>query len=129
MITVLRWLARALSILVGVMLLAFACGEGLNLSHFTARELLLFLFFPLGLCAGLAVAWWREGLGGGIAVASLAAFYLVDYWCSASFPRGFAFLVLAGPGFLFLGCGLWTHFTRKPKPEIIPSETGPANRR
>jgi len=106
--TILRWLARALSILTVAILLVFACGEGLNWSRFTPGELLLFACFPLGLCAGMVVAWWREGLGGGIAVASLVAFYLLDRFWSGSFPRGFAFAALAVPGFLFLICGLWT---------------------
>lgn len=95
-------------------LLVFACGEGLHLSRFSARELLLFVFFPLGFCVGMVLAWWREVLGGGITVASLAAFYLVDRLVSSSFPRGFAFLLLALPGFLFLLCGLWTRSTKKP---------------
>jgi len=100
--TTLRWSARILSILAVGILLVFACGEGLNLSRFTARELLLFVFFPLGFCVGMVVAWWREGLGGGITVGSLAAFYLLDRLVSSSFPRGWAFVVLAVPGFLFL---------------------------
>ncbi|MGB7767253.1 MAG: hypothetical protein WBN22_00165 [Verrucomicrobiia bacterium] len=104
----LRWSARILSILVVGILLVFACGEGLNLPHFTARELLLFVFFPLGFCVGMVVAWWREGLGGGITVGSLAAFYLADYLMSSSFPRGWAFVALAAPGFLFLLSQLWT---------------------
>lgn len=110
--TTLRWLARAMSILVVAILLVFAFGEGLNLARFTARELLLFMFFPLGLCAGMVVAWWREGLGGAITVASLAAFYLADRLLSSSFPRGIAFVALAVPGFLFLLCGLLTRATK-----------------
>ena len=89
----------------------FAFGEGLNLSHFTVRELLLFVFFPLGFCVGMVVAWWREGLGGGITVGSLAAFYLADRLVSSSYPRGWAFAALALPGFLFLLCRLRTHKT------------------
>lgn len=104
--TTLRWLARGLSILTVAILIAFAVGEGLNLSRFTARELLLFAFFPVGLCMGLVVAWWREALGGGITVASLAVFYLADFIMSSSFPRGIAFATLAIPGFLFLLSGL-----------------------
>lgn len=104
---VLRWSARGLSILaVGVVLL-FAFGEGLNLSHFTARELVLFLFFPIGVCLGMALAWRWEGLGGSVTVASLVAFYLAERLTSSSFPRGFAFVALAVPGFLFLLCWLW----------------------
>ncbi|MFZ0827804.1 MAG: hypothetical protein WAO02_10315 [Verrucomicrobiia bacterium] len=113
MITTLRWSARILSILVVGILLVFAFGEGLNLSHFTARELLLFVCFPLGFCVGMVVAWWREGLGGGITVGSLAAFYLADRLLSSSYPRGWALVALAGPGFLFLLCGLWTRMTKE----------------
>ena len=111
--TILRWSARSLSILVLGVLLVFAIGEGLNLSRFTGRELLLFAFFPLGICVGMVVAWWREILGGAITLASLAAFYLADRLISSSFPRGIAFMLLAAPGVLFLLCGLWTRSTRK----------------
>jgi hypothetical protein len=108
LLSALRWSARVLSILaVGVVLL-FAFGEGLNLSHFTARDLVLFVFFPIGVCLGMALAWRWEGLGGGITIASLAAFYLADRLMSSSFPRGFAFVAIASPGFLFLLCWLWT---------------------
>lgn len=108
----LRWSARASSIVVVAILIIFAFGEGLNLSHFTARELLLFLFFPVGVCLGMVVAWRWEGLGGGITLTSLAAFYLVDFLMSSSFPRGYAFVVLALPGFLFLLSGLLTRSTK-----------------
>lgn len=98
----LRWSARIMSILsVGVVLL-FAFGEGMNLSQFTRHELLLFVFFPLGVCLGMILAWRWEGLGGGVTVASLAAFYLVQRLSSPGFPGGFAFVALAAPGFLFL---------------------------
>jgi hypothetical protein len=97
---------------VGIILL-FAFGEGLNLSHFTAHDLVLFVFFPLGVCVGMAEAWRWESLGGGITVASLAAFYLAHRLLSPSFPRGFAFVAIAAPGFLFLLCWLWTRSTTK----------------
>jgi len=105
---ILRWSARVLSILAVGIVLLFAFGEGLNLSHFTVRELVLFLFFPLGVCLGMVVSWRWEGLGGGITVASLAVFYLLNRLMSSGFPRGIAFVVLAAPGFLFLLCWLWT---------------------
>jgi hypothetical protein len=88
LLSALRWAARVLSILaVGVVLL-FAFGEGLNLSHFTVRDLVLFVFFPIGVGLGMALAWRWEGLGGGITIASLAAFYLADRLMSSSFPKG-----------------------------------------
>jgi hypothetical protein len=103
-VRVLRWSARVLSILVGGIVLLFVFGEGLNLSRFTMRESVLFLLFPFGVCMGMAVAWRWEGLGGGVTVASLAAFYLVHRFTSPGFPRGFAFVAMAAPGFLFLLC-------------------------
>jgi hypothetical protein len=103
---VLRWSARVLSIFAVGAVLLFAFGEGLNLSHFTPRELVLFLFFPLGVCLGMILAWRWEGLGGAITVVSLAAFYLADRLMSSSFPRGIALAVLASPGFLFVLCRL-----------------------
>ena len=107
----LRWSARVLSILaVGVVLL-FAIGEGLNLAHFTARALVLFAFFPVGVSLGMALAWRWEGLGGGITVASLAGFYLAHRLMSSGFPRGYALVALAAPGFLFLLCWLWARST------------------
>ena len=111
----LRWSARVWSVLAIGIVLLFAFGEGLNLSKFTARELVLFVFFPLGVCLGMVVAWRWEGVGGGITMASLAAFYLVNRLSSSSFPRGYAFVAFAAPGFLFLLCWLWTRFSAKPR--------------
>jgi hypothetical protein len=110
---VLRWSATGLSILAAGVVLLFAFGEGLHLSHFTTRELMMFTCFPMGTCLGMALAWRWEGLGGGTTVASVAAFYLVDRHMSGSFPRGLAFLMLNLPGFLFLLCWLWARLTRK----------------
>ena len=61
----------------------------------------------------MVLAWRWEGLGGGVTVASLAAFYLVERLTSSSFPRGYALVALASPGFLFLLCWLWTLFPTK----------------
>jgi hypothetical protein len=109
------WPARALSILSAAILVMFAVGEGLNLSQFTPRELVLFSFFPVGVCLGMAVAWRREVLGGGITVASVAGFYLAHRLLSSGFPRGLAFVALALPGFMFLLGGLWRRSTRRPQ--------------
>jgi hypothetical protein len=64
--------------------------------------LALLVFFPIGVIAGMAVAWVREGLGGAITVFSLIAFYLMHLLFSGGFPRGWAFVAFASPGFLFL---------------------------
>jgi hypothetical protein len=52
----------------------------------------------------MILAWWREGLGGGITVGSLVAFYALHTATAGSLPRGWAWVVLAVPGFLFLWC-------------------------
>ncbi len=98
----LKWLARALSVAAVGAIVLFAFGEGAHLSRLTASELVLFLFFPLGVCLGMVVAWRWEGAGSGITIASLAAFYAAHRLVSPGFPRGFAFAALASPAFLFL---------------------------
>jgi len=57
----LRWIARILGLLWVGVVLAFAFGEGLRLSALGAHELLLFVFFPVGVCLGMILGWWREG--------------------------------------------------------------------
>lgn len=100
-IQTLCWSARILSILsIGTVLL-FAFGEGFNPFHFSSRELILSLFFPLGVCLGMALAWRWEGIGGFITLVSLLLFYLVNRILSPRFP-GPALVVFAAPGFLFL---------------------------
>jgi hypothetical protein len=106
-LTILRWTARILSILsIGVVLL-FMIGEGFNLSGFKTKTFFMALFFPIGFYLGMMVAWKREGLGGMITVASLAAFYIVHMITSTRFPKGPTLVILALPGFLFLVYGVW----------------------
>jgi len=50
---------------------------------------------------GLVLAWRWEILGGSLIVLGMAAFYLLDYLFSGSFPRGLVFLLIASPGVLF----------------------------
>jgi len=109
-----RWSARILSIFSFAVLLLFVIGERPNLLHFTDRELLMFLFFPLGLYLGMALAWHWELAGGALTLACLAAFYLVNWVFSSHFPRGWALLVFALPGFLFFICGLVKHSRTNP---------------
>ncbi|HEX6623951.1 MAG TPA: hypothetical protein VF064_09575, partial [Pyrinomonadaceae bacterium] len=72
---VLRWSARVASLVSVTFLLLFASGE--DFSQVRAREWIGLSCFPLGVGIGLALAWWREGLGAVVAVSSLLAFYLV----------------------------------------------------
>lgn len=96
---VIRWTARCWSVAsLGVVLL-FLAGEPFSPSP---GEWPLLLFFPVGVCGGMVVAWWREGLGGGITTGSLLTFYALHLATAGKFPSGWAWFVLAAPGILFL---------------------------
>jgi len=98
-----RWAARLLSIASTALLLLFVFGEKFETSKVTGRQWLAFVFFPLGIVVGFVVAWWKEGLGGGISIASLLIFYLIFVsLLKGSLAQGVWFLVFAVPGFLFL---------------------------
>ena len=102
----LRWIARLLGLVsVGIML-TFMIGEGFNPLHFTPREWALCLCFPIGLLAGLLLAWRWELAGGLVAVLSLLTFYALHFAFSGGLPRGWAFLALAAPAFLSLASSL-----------------------
>ncbi len=99
-----RWTARAWAVASIGLILAFLVGEGLDLSQMKASEWFGFLFFPVGICAGMILAWWREVLGGIVTVGSLLIFYMIHFMTAGTLPRGWAWLVFAAPGFLFLFC-------------------------
>jgi hypothetical protein len=98
----LLWLARALSILSIGTLSLFIVGEGFNPFAFSRAELLLAVFFPIGVIVGMVVAWWIEGLGGLITIFSVCGFYLAHFIENGRWPRGLAFFIFALPGALFL---------------------------
>jgi hypothetical protein len=97
-----RWTARLLSLLsIGVLLLFFI-GEGFNPLHLAPRELLLSVFFPIGVLLGMGLAWRWEALGGALTLFSFAAFYGVHWLGSGHVPRGVFLALFASPGLLFL---------------------------
>ena len=104
--TVVKWTARLLSLASLGFVLLLAIGEGNNPLHAKpgewARNLALGVCFPYGVCAGMILAWWRQGWGGGITVAGVFAFYAVHFAFSGTLPRGPWLAVLASPGALFL---------------------------
>ena len=102
----LAWTARALSIFSAGVLLLFLFGEGFDPSRVTPRQWVGLVFFPLGVVAGMVVAWWREGVGGAVSVGSLVAFYAWHVLAAGGPPRGLAFVAFTLPGFLFLLHGL-----------------------
>ena len=99
---VVRRVARAWSIASVALVIAFLFGEGFHPEQLAPAQRLGFLFFPVGICLGMILAWWKEGLGGGITVVSLLVFYLIHLSTAGAFPKGWAWLAFAAPGFLFL---------------------------
>jgi hypothetical protein len=100
----LRWTARLTSLTSAGIVLMFAFGES---GTPTAREWLLLAFFPIGLVLGMGLGWWRELLGGAVALGSLAVFYAILFAFRGSVPTSPYFAILAAPGALFLAAGLW----------------------
>ena len=96
----LRWTARAASLLSAGTIFLFLIG--FDPRSVRTREWVGLAFFPAGVVVGFIVAWWKEGLGAGITLASLAAFYGVYGWLMGSNVNSVAFIVFASPSLLFL---------------------------
>ena len=94
---VLRWTARAWGVASALLLLAFAFGDREHI-RLTAGEAVGFLFFPVGVIAGFAIAWLRELVGGLVTVGSLALFYLWLFAQDGRLPAGPYFLAVCRPG-------------------------------
>jgi hypothetical protein len=98
----LRWLARATSLLsIGVLLLFLTGKDGVLGGNVRPAEWLGLLFFPFGVMLGLALAWWREALGAAVAAGSLTAFYLSQALLAGRLPGGPWFLIFTSPAALF----------------------------
>src|SRR5271165_2329005 len=59
MTKVVRWTARLWSIASVGLILFFIVGGGAKIAR--PSEWLLFLFFPIGISAGMILVWWKEG--------------------------------------------------------------------
>ncbi len=101
-LAVIELLARVGSIASITLLVLLFMGEGLHPSDISPREWAGLLFFPIGVMVGMIIAWWREGLGSAVTLGSLLAFYLVYGYLLRNHIGGWAFIVFASPGFLFL---------------------------
>jgi hypothetical protein len=118
-VRVVRWTARISAGLAAALILLFFIGEGLTegfepILHLTARETAMMVAFA-AVWLGLVLGWKWELVGGLLTICGTAAFYLLDYAFSDTFPRGPFFLLFASPGLLFIYCGLKTR--KKPGAE------------
>jgi hypothetical protein len=103
---IVRWVARIWSLASLLIILLFVIGEGIGAK--TAREWAGLFFFPFGISVGMILAWWKEGIGGITTAASLMIFYGIHLATTGTFPKGWAWLVFAAPGFLFLLSSYWS---------------------
>ena len=101
-LAVIELLARAGSIASITLLISIFWGEAFHPSEISATEWVGLVFFPIGVVIGLIVAWWKEGVGSVVTVASLVSFYLVYGYLLRNHIGGLAFIAFASPGFLFL---------------------------
>ncbi len=111
-VRVVRWLARISAGLAVALILLIFIGEGLAegfepMLHLSTREAAMMVAF-VAVWLGLVLGWRWELYGGLLTICGAAAFYLLDYAFSGTFPRGPFFLILASPSLLFLYCGLQT---------------------
>ncbi|HEU4510836.1 MAG TPA: hypothetical protein VFR78_21575 [Pyrinomonadaceae bacterium] len=95
-------LARVGSVASITLLLMLFAGDALHPSQVAPREWVGLFFFPFGVIVGMAIAWWREGLGAAITFGSLLGLYLIYGYLMQYHVGGWAFVVFASPAFLFL---------------------------
>jgi hypothetical protein len=101
----LRWAARLGSLATVAFVAAFAFG-GHESAVPTASEWVGLSLFPIGVLAGLLVAWRREALGGLVALGSLLLFYVWATFRSGHPPGGPYFALLTSPALLFLAAAV-----------------------
>ena len=102
---ILRWCARATSVLVLGFVAAFLIGNGLDLTALRPLEWTL-MGLLAGTCLGLVLAWRWEGWGGALSLVCLGGFHLVQWASTGIWPGGWAFPVVALPGVLFVAARL-----------------------
>ena len=104
-----RWVARIAAGIMAFLILIIFSGEALAdgfapLQKMSVREMTMMAAFFV-LWVGLIVSWRWELFGGLLTIGGTAAFYLLDYLFSGTFPRGPFFLIFASPSLLFIYYG------------------------
>lgn len=108
----LEWIARVASVASITLLVMIFLGEAFHPSQISPEEWVGLTFFPIGVVAGMILAWRKETVGGIVAVASLVGFYLVYGYLLKNHIGGWFFLAFTAPGFLFLFHALLCRVTR-----------------
>ena len=101
-LAVIELLARVGSIASITLLILLFMGDAVRPSEISTNEWAGLVFFPIGVVIGMVIAWWKEGVGSVLTVASLIGFYMVYGYLLRNHIGGWWFIVFASPGFLFL---------------------------
>lgn len=106
-----RWLARILSLASCAMLLLFIFSDIASFKNLKIKEAVGLLFFPLGVMAGMLIAFKNEAVGSLIGLISLFCFYTIyGLLLTEVFPRGWWFLFFSSPLFFYLVAWLISKF-------------------
>ena len=101
-LAVIELLARVGSVASITLLILLFMGDAVRPSEISPNEWIGLVFFPIGVVLGMVIAWWKEGVGAVLTVASLIGFYMVYGYLFRNHIGGWWFIVFASPGFLFL---------------------------
>lgn len=101
-LAVVELLARVGSVASITFLILLFMGDAFRPSEISPNEWAGLVFFPIGVVLGMVIAWWKEGVGAVLTVASLIGFYMVYGYLLRNHIGGWWFIVFASPGFLFL---------------------------
>jgi hypothetical protein len=118
-LAVVEMLARVGSIASITLLVMLFRNDILHPSDISLTEWIGLIFFPFGVATGMVIAWWKEGVGSTITVASLLGLYLVYGYLFRNHLGGWVFIVFASPGFLFLLHWLLRDFDKKHAQRVL----------
>jgi len=113
---ILKWTARVLDVIIGVLMLLFIFGEGLPVfAEMSPREIILFIAFAV-ILIGLIVAWWQEKIGTFIIFSGTIGFWLFNTIYSGKFWIHWFFLIFPIIGVIFLLASQFEEVPVKKKP-------------
>jgi hypothetical protein len=111
-VAALKWLGRILSVASIIMIASTYAYEDVETASMNFEEFSMLLCFPVGIISGMIIAWWWEGIGGGITIMSLIGFYIFSYIFFGVFPEGNEYIKYSSPGMFFIFYSLVTYNTR-----------------